>query len=74
MLTKAVENANTNDHKKYKTIQLQKKLELSGTENIVNRIGKQLINNNTISNKNTGTPNNYIKRIAKKDLGVNLQI
>ncbi|WP_242402796.1 hypothetical protein [Rickettsia monacensis] len=70
VLTKAVENANTNDHKKYKTIQLQKKLELSGTENIVNRIGKQLINNNTISNKNTGTPNNYIKRIAKKDLGL----
>ncbi|WP_040257892.1 hypothetical protein [Rickettsia hoogstraalii] len=68
MLTKAVENTNTNDHKEYKTIQLKKKLELSGTENIVNRIGKQLINNNTIANKNTDTPNNYIKRIAKKDL------
>ncbi|HJD57890.1 MAG TPA: hypothetical protein LFV92_01420 [Rickettsia endosymbiont of Ceroptres masudai] len=70
MLTKAVENTNTNDHKEYKTIQLKKKLELSGTENIVNRIGKQLINNNTISNKNTDTPNNYIKRITKKDLGL----
>ncbi|KIJ88984.1 hypothetical protein [Rickettsia asembonensis] len=70
LLTKAVENTNTNDHKEYKTIQLKKKLELSGTENIVNRIGKQLINNNTISNKNTDTPNNYIKRITKKDLGL----
>ncbi|QQV75453.1 hypothetical protein H6P87_01010 [Rickettsia tillamookensis] len=70
VLTKAVENTNTNDHKEYKTIQLKKKLDLSGTENIVNRIGKQLINNNTISNKNTDTPNNYIKRIAKKDLGL----
>lgn len=70
VLTKAVESANNKDHKEYQTIPLKKKLELNGTENIVNRIGKQLINNNTISNKNADTPSNYIKRIAKKDLGL----
>ncbi|MCZ6902661.1 MAG: hypothetical protein O7C59_09580 [Rickettsia endosymbiont of Ixodes persulcatus] len=62
MLTKTVESANTKDHKEYQTIPLEKKLELSGTENIANRIRKQLINNNTIS-KNSGMPSNYIKRI-----------
>ena len=66
VLTKAVESANNKDNKEYQTIPLKKKLELNGTENIVNRIGKQLINNNTISNKNADTPSNYIKRIAKK--------